>query len=102
MLLLLVFHFQVEYTQCLAVGFFYLQTEHRHFLELVHYFKNEVFFGLTTDEELVKKIGLVKKILLGDTGLCALNIALGLCGLCSCGGPRSEQSHIAHLELHLL
>ncbi|RMX56502.1 hypothetical protein pdam_00023158 [Pocillopora damicornis] len=32
--------------------------EHRHFLELVHYFKNEVFFGLTTDEELVKKIGL--------------------------------------------
>lgn len=32
--------------------------EHRHFLELVHYFKNEVFFGLTTDEELMKKIGL--------------------------------------------
>ena len=56
----------------------------------MHYFKNEVFFGLTTDEELVKKIGLVKKILLGNTGLCALNIALGLCGLCSCGGPRSE------------
>ena len=53
-----------------------------------------MFFGLTTDEELMKKIGLVKKILLGNTGLCALNIALGLCGLCSCGGPRSEQSHL--------
>lgn len=49
-----------------------------------------MFFGLTTDEELVKKIGLVKKILLGGTGLCALNIALGLCGSCCCGGPRSE------------
>ena len=56
----------------------------------MHYFKNEVLFGLTTDEELTKKIGLVTKILLGDTGLCALNIALGLCGSCCCGGPRSE------------
>lgn len=68
----------------------------------MHYFKNEVFFGLTTDEELMKKIGLVKKILFSNTGLCALNIALGLCGSCYCGGPRSEQSHIAHLEMHLL
>ncbi|XP_022804755.1 uncharacterized protein LOC111341974 [Stylophora pistillata] len=32
--------------------------EHRHFLELVHYSKNEAHFGITTDVEFMKKIGL--------------------------------------------
>lgn len=90
-----------EYVHCLKIYFFSLCAEHRHFLELVHYSKNEAFFGLTTDEEFMKKIGWVRGHLFDDTFLVALNIVLGLCGLYCCAGPGSEQSHIANSEVHL-
>lgn len=43
----------LDYTKLFSSLF----TEHRHFLETVHYAKNEAVFALTTNDEVIRAYG---------------------------------------------